>query len=143
MKELKFKAWHKVEKRLFDVYGFNRDFVFEDSYDSLDNTVHERENIELLQFTGKKDSKGVEYFEGHITKINMCFKNIIGIDADCIGKDAEGEALYKVIFLENLSQFCLELISWTKFKPRNKYLHLYSGMIRGNIYENPELLEQK
>lgn len=97
----------------------------------------------LMQYTGRKDKNGIEFFEEDIVKIKMCYHNIIGIDSDCIDKDGLGEALYKVIYLENLNQFCLELISWTKFKPRNKYMHLYTGEIIGNSYETPYLLEEK
>lgn len=61
-REIEFRAWHKKQKRMFPVYGFNKEFVFEDSLDSYDSTVHDREDCELLQYTGLKDKKRTEEY---------------------------------------------------------------------------------
>lgn len=137
MKEIKFRAWDIEDEEMLDW-----DIILNDLVGDYSDPFND-ERFLFMQHTGRKDKNGIEFFVGDIVKIKMCYHNIIGIDSDCVDKDGSGEALYKVIFLENLNQFCLEIISWTKFKPRNRYMHLYKGEIIGNIYENPELLEQK
>lgn len=138
MRVNKFRVWDNIEK---EMTGWEDIFEAYDAEDLFADPPHPQ--VVLMQFTGRKDNNGIEFFVGDIVKINMCYHNIIGIEAECIDEEGKGEAHYKVMFLENLNQFCLELIYWTKFKPRNKYMHLYKGEIIGNIYENPELLEVK
>lgn len=138
MRVNKFRVWDNIDKEMIEWEDI---FEAYDAEDLFADPPHPQ--VVLMQYTGRKDKNGNEFFVGDIVKIKMCYHNIIGIDSDCVDKDGLGEALYKVIFLENLNQFCLELISWTKFKPRNQYMHLYNGEKVGNIYENPELLEGK
>lgn len=143
MREIKFRAWNSIAEFMLEWEGFLDYEADQMAIVGYDYRIFNDDEFELLQYTGRKDNNGIEFFVGDIVKIKMCYHNIIGIDSDCIDEDGKGEALYKVMFLENLNQFCLELINWTKFKPRNKYMHLYRGQIIGNIYENPELLEDK
>jgi len=70
----------------------------------------------LMQYTGIKDKKGKEIYEGDIL-------------------DNE----YEVYFSEELAQFC-----YRHRKSRNACLAYNANIlsVTGNIYENPELLEE-
>ena len=83
----------------------------------------------LMQYTGFKDKNGKEIYEGDI--INNMY---LGFD------DNQYEGLYKVYWAEGHGGFAIELI-------KDKYVaftleNLRSCEIVGNIYENPELLEE-
>lgn len=79
-REIKFKAWHKGEKRFYDVvslgiYGQIRKHALLDVYseqaedgDAPLKMVQNHE-VALLQFSGVVDRNGVEVFEGFKVKI--------------------------------------------------------------------------
>ena len=58
MQELKFRAWHKEGKYMFDVAGisFDRRFVLRKLDDETNQTIHFDE-IELMQCSNVKDKK--------------------------------------------------------------------------------------
>ena len=89
MREIKFRAWHKDERLMCDVDVLNiNDGAFligvkpEEDYlvDGGKTWVVAPENgrycgideIELMQFTGLKDSSGVEIYEGDICRFYKC-----------------------------------------------------------------------
>ena len=123
-REIKFRVYISKYKILDtpDIINFNTQEVKYDSdYYSLDD-------IELMQYTGIKDKKGKEIYEGDIVLIRIDKTNI----------------LHKTIVKFKHGAFIADIIS------DNDYIYLFhfgfnkdDFEVVGNIYENPELLEGK
>ena len=130
MKNLKFRAWNKEEKKWIE-QGFNGIGLtlsgIASWLDGGEMVCDVDEYVEIMQYTGCNDITGKEIYEGDIVKIDYGDELLIGIMefydfAWCIkSKYKNGKNLYYPIFCEDV-----DLIE-----------------ILGNIYENPELLEYK
>ena len=123
MREIKFRAWDKFNKKMCEVI----DLLFSSSF-----VVVERDKIpmieiafdlvELLQFTGLLDKNGKEIYEGDIVK------------------DIIGGELYIIKWSKDWAQFTAE-----KIKNMNLTMDLiYSDHFEviGNVFESPELLKE-
>lgn len=123
-REIKFRAWVKDRKAIFEVilinYATKKVSYLLERVGHLLNIVHEEFNdIELMEYTGLKDMKGKEIYEGDIL-----FESF-------------GEEYFKVVF-ENgsfraeVDEYSLDL---------EDYAHICE--VVGNIYENTELMEDE
>lgn len=124
----KFRAWSKTEKIMSDVkkIDFNNGEVDARCFEET-----EIEEVELMCSTGLFDKKGVEIFEGDIItngKDVMCMKrhNTLGFYVE---KKGEVEFIADCAVLEEFEEDAKDIAD--------------SLEIIGNIYENPELLEEK
>ena len=125
MREIKFRTWDKeIKEMLSDVSLWNDDFT---SYLN-EHIEYLQDKCELMQYTGLKDKNGIEIYEGDIVKI--------GIDFGYGTQPLVGEVLFdKCSFVYrhksqgDLSLFGIDSNDWCE--------------VIGNIYENPELLENK
>ena len=139
MREIKFRAFHKEEKKMCEVATIN----FSDGFAYLlgvkpgeDQFIGDREvvvapkdgracsfaEIELMQFSGKKDKFGKEIWEDDIVK-NMNPGHVDEGYKDTIAR----VCFLNGSFIENY---------W------NMPLHDYQNLeIIGNIYESPDLLK--
>lgn len=126
----KFRAWDKVNKKLKQVYSINFDKNGE--IESIKEEYTEPNEIyamfdigyfELMQSTGLKDKDGTEIYEGDIVRYNR-------------GVSYSVEKFpYSVKYIEGT--FVLE----HGFIQHNLFKNLEYVTVIGNVYENPDLLE--
>ena len=124
--KLKFRAWDKINRRMFDVVGLtlpNRDGVGRIHLDSqLIPWVLLDTNAVLMRSTELLDRDGVEIFEG----------DIVASHNDAV----QGVVLYQAP--EFIIKESLKAKRWSGFVLAASERQFQK--VIGNIYENPELL---
>lgn len=158
MKDIKFRAFHKPSKKLFDVYCFTDIEVMENSFDGVftsETLPALRQDCELMQYTGLKDStqfneltkeeqedwlkgnkqedwKGKEIFEGDIVDIQFDE----GYSDDYIEIEEGLKKSYEIV----IKKCNLYLASEGQFINISKVDNNFSEIrIIGNRFQNPEL----
>ena len=130
--KIKFRVWDKRNNRMINpkkfatvipVLDFNGNLGVMDTYKNWHwhGIVPENE-YELMFFTGRHDKNGREIYEE---------------DLVAVADYASWEGLYKVIWDEENSMYMIE----DAFGDREKLCEFEEYLVKGNIYENPELLE--
>lgn len=127
MREIKFRAWDKKERRFLNEDEFVIDNNGKVYLWNENNTLSFIYNIELMQYTGLKDKNGKEIYEGDVVAYDLGF-------------DDEKTENYKIIF-DNKQ--CAYFMFPLNDKSRLRHF-TYSAKndceVIGNIYENTELL---
>ena len=129
MREIKFRAWLKEERKMVNVetlfIGINR-LCFGNSK-TEDLFFRDFEEVELMQYTGLKDKSGKEIYEGDIVWV----------------KPGGVSTWYKTVVEFKEGAFIASLIDG------EDYIYIFNRgfdsndfEILGNVYENPELLEE-
>lgn len=129
MREIKFRAWLKEERKMVNVetlfIGINR-LCFGNSK-TEDLFFRDFEEVELMQYTGLKDKSGKEIYEGDIVLV----------------KPGGVSTWYKTVVEFKEGAFIASLIDG------EDYIYIFNRgfdsndfEILGNVYENPELLEE-
>ena len=137
MRKIKFRAWHKEQKKIYSAEELGRDqltlmpdgrgFV-NVSGDSFEKSQIDNNNKMIpLQYIGLKDKNGKEIYEGDLIKIRCsCGYTAIG-----------------VVKYEHSSYIisCRDHHDWDNCQDRFSWID--KKEVIGNIHENPELLKEK
>lgn len=118
MREIKFRAWDKESKEMFNIFDGSHDNWFLPSW---------KDKYNVMQYTGLKDKDGAEIYEGDI------IKNASGEDFDIIS-----------IIEFSKGTFCLKEKGNQQYDYIENPLYEWNCEceVIGNIYENKELLEK-
>jgi len=126
IRDIKFRVWVKGQKEMVEVIELNfHQATIASIYDDYASgeqewDLEDFENVELMQSTGSKDKNGTEIYEGDI--LNH-FNKVYGVIRLSTGT-----------YLGRTSTIGEQdiVLSWTSS----------DGELIGNIYENPELLQE-
>ena len=136
MREIKFRVWYNGDEydkpiMIYDIqnsYDFGCNDVKYDNEccfgDYLDN-----ENYVVMQYTNMKDKNGREVYEGDIVTKNGSKKGVVSW-FDSLVWDGSGS--------KHSGFYCRE---WFDYDELDWYLGFDDIEVLGNIYENPELME--
>ena len=121
----KFRAWDKLNNEMYVVeqINFNRGEFESIGYGIT--SLRGADEVKLMQSTGLKDKNGKEVFVGDIVKCTRGCSNEVYLEKEYGGTFIGG---MPAVYLKGL----LSGYAWTEAEE-----------IIGNIYENPELLEDK
>ena len=123
----KFRVWDKELKTMLDVslIDFEKRVLIGEHWEFGETNFMGFDEIELMQSTGLKDKNGKEVFVGDIIKCTRGCPHEVYLEKEYGGTFIGG---MPAIYLKGLR----EGYGWTEDEE-----------IIGNIYENPELLEEK
>ncbi len=132
MREIKFKAWDKRDKRWVDDEPF---WIIGETtmFDLLKQYALGRLNdLEMVQYTGIKDRTGCDIFEGDILERRV---HVPGQESnpEYWPRIDRSKVEMKIMEFENASS----VYGWNIATDVNDY------EVIGNIYENPELLDDE
>lgn len=121
---LKYRAWDSWRKRMSVVDRIYIDTEGVRLYDDFGEYWRDFRDIKLMQSTGLVDKNGKEIFEGDIVKM---------------AKDVYSEPTYYEVVRHRGGAYRLE----SKQHGCELWLRHTDCEVVGNVYENPELLEDK
>ena len=132
MREIKFRAWHKDDKRYIEFYklGFLEDgsLWYLQEIDENENDINPRffehkDDWDLMEYTGVKGKNGVEIYDGSIVRFTVDEYNTREYVEEVVYSDGAFWCGNWLLFDAKMNDDDLEVL--------------------GNIYENPELLERE
>jgi len=129
MREIKFRAWHKGQLKMYlvkklELVDKRDDQILLATDTKIGYIIANLRQCELMQYTGLKDRNGVEIYERDIVNTKCC-----------------GE-WHKAIVEYRNGSFYVDGEHWVKNHIIGDFITEDEIEVIGNIYENPELLEE-
>lgn len=142
MRDIKFRAYHTEQKRMFDVYCLGIDLVAEITYNGVDygNNVFCGDDvnfIKIMQYTGLKDKNGKEIYEGYLLEM----RNELGYHKIFQIFYKDGGLCFNTHF-DDFNKNPNEIYFYESCADMQSKGFIVQCEIIGNIYENPELLNE-
>jgi uncharacterized phage protein (TIGR01671 family) len=145
-REIKFRAWVKLERQMLYRGIFDRNWYATPKNDEggchCVRGIHpdDRNELILMQYTGLKDRSGKEIYEGDIIRYNYHHDDN---DTDFIGEVIYDIRKFDKGELDSFHVgFILKGIDIDKSYWYTDMPNLKDTEVIGNIYENPELLKE-
>ena len=139
MREYKFRAYNKNTKEMYKIGQITLEkgiWNYEpNDREYIGMSIPYQPSFILMQYTGLKDKYGEEIYEGDIVK--SYFENGLGVENKCL-----------IIYDEYLCAFMGQELRtkqqylFNEGNPNKKDKQLKYTEVIGNIYDNPELLEE-
>lgn len=132
-REIKFRAWHTEQKRMFKVWGIGPDFITEDTFDGANPGVNafcddDLNFLKVMQYTGLKDKNGKElYYNSDTTVLEGYSGHWIAVK-----DDFDIPVFKRTNDSFELIQFSDYFLTLTRKRTAFEII--------GNIYETPELI---
>lgn len=127
MREIKFRAWSKLLNKMLSHEDLNKTLKDLTKIEYIAGIfLPLNSDVEVMQYTGLKDSNGNEIYEGDIVKIE-----------DYFGEDIIG----RVIYDEATAGYVFHKGNERNYFQMTLDLEYYVHYVIGNIYENKDLLD--
>lgn len=133
----RFKFRYNNNNKIYDVSAidFTRSRGEIVSLDKMETLMCKLDLNNLIQCTGLKDKNGKLIYEGNIVSVKVKIQDSFYED-EYYFKNYKGEIIFEK------GEIAIDVIDTTKH-PISLYYHAKDCEIVGNIYENPELLEER
>jgi len=127
-REIKFRAWDKINEKIVKISSLsleNKEIAVKEN-----GTYHffRMQNLELMQYTGLNDKNGKEIYEGDIIKYKFPYDRRLKHISPVFYMESQASYGVLDIYKNGIPLYTM---------PANNYFEVI-----GNIYENPELLEE-
>ena len=147
MRELKFRAWDRINKNMCEVTSLNfyDECVYLNEHADGSGTRNRLGEVELMQYTGLKDKNGVEIYEGDMLLYPDTYTEEVDVGVGSVPvAQMEENSFYPVVFFEGafgLNVLDSELL-YNGFQSLREVLSCVEYVeVIGNIYQNKELLK--